>query len=253
MRKVARSSMNGLSFTLLGLAIGLVSTHQAGAQEQQAPRIWEIPFGTPASQLPVDFRLPACGTNGGPPSTPLKSFEEFTKCRPEPETGLREVWFSYDDDREYYLRAVHADPAVIARFRANQLLDHLVVYSLLFDPEGRVQGYRISTDPREDPDARAEADSVGDGVKAMLPYGADEWNCKDLSPQNGEQPYGGDYVNSVCQKTTDGVYVTITKRRFLKAGQLAPGRGGTPQPGEFEVGTWIEAINASLVDKAPQQ
>jgi hypothetical protein len=236
------------------MAMGLGSPHQAAAQQQQAPRVWEIPFGTPASKLPVDFRLPACGTHGGPPSTPLKSFEEFTKCKPEPETGLREVWFSYDDDQEYYLRAVHADPAVIDRFRANQLLDHLVVYSLLFDAEGRVQGYRISTDPREAPDARAEADIVADGVKAMLPYGADDWNCKDIPPENGELPWGGVYENSICEKTTEGTYITIAKRRFLKAGQQAYGRGGTPQPGEFEVGTWIEAINASLLGKkAPAQ
>src|SRR5262245_53198108 len=71
------------------------------AQAQRTVRIWEVPFGTPAIQVPVDFRLPACGTHGGPPGIPLKSFAEFSRCRPEPGTGFREVWFSYDDEQEY--------------------------------------------------------------------------------------------------------------------------------------------------------
>ncbi len=241
---------NAVSFAL-AVGIGLVAAHQAVAQ-QQPTRIWDVPIGTPASQLPVDFRLPACGTHGGPPSTPLKSFEEFARCRPEPDSGLREVWFSYDDEQEYYLRAVHADPAVVARYRANQMLDHLVVYSLLFDKEGRVQGYRIATDPREVPAIRIDADMVANGVQAMLPYGGDGWDCKELSPQDGQQPYGGIYENAVCDKTANGVHVTITQHKFLKAGQQAAGRTGTPLADEFESGTWVEAINASLYKPPPQ-
>jgi hypothetical protein len=249
MSKRVPKAMNGLSLTLLGLAMGLAAAGPATAQQEQAPNIWEIPIGTPASQMPAGFTRPACGTHGGPPSTPLKSFEEFSKCRPEPGTGLREVWFSYDDDREYYLRATHADPALIERFRANQLLDHLMVYSLLFDDEGRVQGYRLSTDPREDTESRGDADMVGEGVQAMLPYGSQDWTCTDVPPQNGQLPYGGKYENRVCEKTANGVHVTIATRRFLKAGQMAE-RGGAPQEGEFESGTWIEALSMSVTGTA---
>ena len=251
MKKIGRNSVNSVSLAVT-LAMGLVAAPQAIAQ-QMTTRIWDIPFGTPASELPVDFRMPACGTHGGPPSTPLKSFEEFNRCRPEPDSGLREVWFSYDDEREYYLRAVHADPAVIARYRANQMLDHLVVYSLLFDKEGRVQGYRIATDPREDPTIRIDADMVANGVQAMLPYGGDGWDCTELPPRDGQQPYGGIYENVVCDKTANGVHVTITQHKFLRAGQQAAGRGGAPLADEFESGTWVEAINASLLDKTPRQ
>jgi hypothetical protein len=249
MSKRVPKSINGVSLALVGLTMGLAAAGPANAQQQEAPYVWEIPFGTPASEIPAGFTRPACGTHGGPPSTPLKSFEEFGKCRPEPGTGLREVWFSYDDDREYYLRAVHADPALIERFRANQLLDHLMVYSLLFDDQGRVEGYRLSTDPREPTESRGDADAVGDGVRAMLPYGSEDWNCTDRPPSNGETPYGGKYENRVCEKTTDGVHIMIETRRFLKAGQMAA-RGGAPQAGEFEAGTWIEAISADLADKA---
>jgi hypothetical protein len=166
---------------------------------------------------------------------------------------LREVWFSYDDDQEYYLRATRADPAIVDRYRANQMFTHLVIYSLLFDAEGRLEGYRIATDPREAPAVRADADTVGDGVRAMLPYGGADWNCQDLPPQQGEQPWGNIYENSVCEKTANGVHVTIAQHHYLKAGQQATGNGATPLPSEFESGTSVEAINASLIRKVPAQ
>jgi len=250
MRKSIRNSMSGVLPTMT-LAIVLAAANQANAQTQR--HVWEVPFGTPASQMPVDFRLPACGTHGGPPSIPLKSFAEFSRCRPEAETGLREVWFSYDDDTEYYLRATRADQAIIDRYRANAIFTHAVIYSLLFDAEGRLQGYRIATDPRETPVARADADTVGDGVRAMLPYGGAEWSCKDLQPQQGQQPWGGNYENRVCEKTANGVYVTITQHLFLKAGQQNTENGATPLGSEFESSTWVEGINASLVRKVPAQ
>ena len=250
MRKSIRNSMNGV-LPALTLAIMVAAANRADAQAPPGPRVWEVPFGTPASQMPIDFRLPACGTHGGPPSTPLKSFAEFSRCRPEPETGLREVWFSYDDDQESYLRATRADPAIVDRYRANQMFTHLVIYSLLFDAEGRLEGYRIATDAREAAAVRADADTVGDGARAMLPYGGAEWNCNDLPPQQGQQPWGGLYENSVCDKTANGVYVTIAQHYYLKPGQQATGNGATPLASEFESGTWVEAINASLVRKAP--
>src|SRR5205085_12227706 len=88
MRKSIRNSINGVLLTLT-LAIVLAAANQANAQTQ-GPRVWEVPFGTPASQMPIDFRLPSCGTRGGPPGILLKSFAEFSRCRPESETCLRE-------------------------------------------------------------------------------------------------------------------------------------------------------------------
>jgi hypothetical protein len=246
MWKSRRNLMSGVTL-VLALAMGLAAAQQARAQ--QTSKIWQIPFGTLATQIPKDFVLPACGTHGGPAGVPLKSFAEFSRCRPEPETGLREVWFSYDDDIEYYMRATRADPATVDRYRANQLFTHLVVYSLLFDAEGRLQGYRISSDPREPPAIRAEADAVGDGLKAILP-GAGPWDCKDL-PRQGLLPWGGNFENTLCEKTANGVYMTITQHLYLKAGQSSTDRGDTPLASEFESGTAMEAINANLVGKLP--
>jgi hypothetical protein len=245
MRRSARNWTSG-AVLAMALAMGLAAAPEAHAQ--RTVRIWEVPLGTPATQVPSDFVLPACGTHGGPPGIPLKSFAEFSRCRPEPGTGLREVWFSYDDDQEYFLRAVRADAAVVERYRANQMLNHVVVYSLLFDQEGRLQGYRISTDPREPPAIREEADAVGDGLRAALPYRG-EWDCKDLPPPPGAQPWGGKFENLFCEKTASGVYATMTQHLYLKAGQQLIDRGDTPLASEFEAGTWVEVINANLVGK----
>src|SRR5689334_21208526 len=75
-----------------------------------APKIWDIKLGTPVGALPADqFVDPACGTNGGPPARVLKSFAEFAQCAVETTTGLREVWFRYDDEMEYVGRARRSD------------------------------------------------------------------------------------------------------------------------------------------------
>ena len=232
----------------LAVAVGLASAGVAQAQ-QKLTRIWEVPLGTPASQVPPEFMITACGTHGGPPSTPLRGFREFDKCAAEPETGLREVWFGYDDEREYFLRAIRAPQQFIDQNRANQLAGLLVVYSLLFDSEGRVQGYRIATDPREDPEVRAESDMLL--ALNALAFGAEGWQCTDLPRLEGEEPFGGLFVKRFCEKVDQGRYITILSHRYLRAGQRAD-RAGEPMANEFEVGTWIEMVNAKLVGKAPR-
>ena len=236
----------------LFVAMALASAHGAHAQ-QRSVAIWEVPLGTPVSELPPEFKITACGTNGGPQSTPLRGFEEYSRCPAEPETGLHEVWFSYDDEREYYLRAIRADPAVIYENRANQLFDHVVVYSLLFDAEGRVQGHRIASDQREDPELRETADML-EGAMKVLAYGAGGWNCTNLPRRDGEEPFGGTFVKRLCEKVDDdGRYITLRTHRFLRQGQQAAGRAGAPLANEFEVGTWVEMINADLVGKATER
>jgi hypothetical protein len=192
--------------------------------------------------------ITACGTNGGPPSTPLRGFEEFHRCAAEPETGLHEVWFSYDDELEYYYRAIRQDLEVIEDNRANTLLGQLVVYSLLFDSEGRVQGHRIVSDTRETPEVRQMSDQL-EAIKVFA-YGADGWSCTELPRLEGEQPFGGLFMKKLCEKVDDeGRYVTMRAHHFLRPGQRA-GRPGAPLAGEFEIGAWVEAINADLVGKA---
>src|SRR5258708_30375807 len=94
--------------TLLSISAILAMWLAGGVAQAQdlPPKIWDIKLGIPISELPLkDFVDPACGTNGGPPARVLKGFEEFAVCPVEQTTGLREVWFRYDDEMEYVARA----------------------------------------------------------------------------------------------------------------------------------------------------
>src|SRR5262245_31543099 len=85
------------------------------------PRIWDVRPGTPISDLAEEeFVDPACGTNGGPPGLALAGFRQFERC-PVDSAGLREIWFRYDDEREYLARATR-DADAIARSMANVVL-----------------------------------------------------------------------------------------------------------------------------------
>src|SRR5262245_33360173 len=166
--------LRGLSATTLTL---LLMSPDALAQSR--PKIWDMAFGTPVADLPdEEFVDPACGTNGGPPGLRLTGFEEFGKCRTEA-SGLREIWFRYDDEEEYIARAVR-NPDAVARANTMMMLGQPIMLSLLADRVGRLQGYRIFTDPRADADLRKDAYLIGNAFKAR--YGNDGWDCKDRPP-----------------------------------------------------------------------
>jgi hypothetical protein len=213
----------------------------AGAQaEPRTPQIWDVMPGTPVGDLPDDaFVDPACGTNGGPPGLPIGSFESFAKCRPEP-SGLREVWFRYDDELEYIARAAR-DADAIARSNAMVVLGQPVILSLLVDPAGLVQGYRIITDPHAEEDIRMYAYTVAIAFKAR--FGADGWTCDELSPAEGETPITGMFVKERCRKTSDGQDVVVESRYFYKPGQaMLDPNTGLPTVNQFESSARMEAV-----------
>ena len=177
-------------------AVLSLAAHVALAQ-QPMPAIWDIKPGTPVVDLPDDdFVDPACGTNGGPPGLAIGDFANFARCRPE-STGLREVWFRYDDELEYIARAAR-DPDAVARRNAMVVLGQPVILSLLIDHDGLVQGYRIFTDPRAEEELRMDAYLVAIAFKAQ--FGTDGWTCDDLAPAHGETAIFGSFVKSVAAK-----------------------------------------------------
>src|SRR5205809_128474 len=124
----------GLVAILLGWCL---ATEDAFAQSRT--RIWNIMLGTSVSALPGDeFVNPACGTNGGPPSLRLESFEKFARCPVEAQTRLREVWFIYDDEWEYIARA-QRDEHEILQYSANSFYQQPIITSLLIDSAGNVE------------------------------------------------------------------------------------------------------------------
>src|SRR3954470_21744166 len=133
-----------LAFMLIG--------HAAAAEEQPLRRntVWDIKLGAHVSAQPAphEFKILACGSNGGPPRRQLAGWGEFGRCRAEP-NGLHEVYFEYDDELEYIARARDLERE-ITRWAGTTEVNFPVVVSALFNREGILKGVRLVTDARPD-------------------------------------------------------------------------------------------------------
>ena len=131
----------GIGFlALLGVAWPL---SQAAGQTERLT-IWDLRLGSTAQQMPawIEFKDYSCGSNGGPPLRPLAGWEEFNLCAPD-ENGLYEVYFEYDDEAEYILRAMN-NPNVV-QYVGTTDKDFPVMTSALFDADGVLRGIRLIT------------------------------------------------------------------------------------------------------------
>jgi hypothetical protein len=230
----------------LALCFGGALAQPASAQ-QPPPRIWDEQLPSPVGDLPEEeFVDPACGTNGGPPGLAIGTFERFERCRPEA-SGLREVSFRYDDELEFIARAAR-DPDAIARNNAMVVLGQPVTLSLLVDRSGLVQGYRIFTDPHADEESRAQAYAVAIAFKAR--FGADGWSCNNLPAAEGEAPILGTFVKERCEKTADGLAITVESRYYYKPGQaMLDPNTGLPMVNQFESSARLQAVRVDALQK----
>ena len=151
----------------------------------------------PADRLPDEFTDYACGTNGGPPSIPLTGWRDFRRCRPDA-AGLREVYFRYDDELEYWAKANNF-ATEIEKYSGTKVYDFPVVLSARFDENGVLAGLRIVSDPRDSSRDRDEAYLLRNFLTAR--YGRDGWDCVDLAPAEGETPVGRTFIKQRCRKT----------------------------------------------------
>src|SRR5262252_6656078 len=230
------------------LALSLTGAFATTASAQQPLlRIWDIKFPTPVGDLPdEEFVDPACGTNGGPPGLPIGTFERFQRCRPEA-SGLREIWFRYDDEWEFIARAAR-DPDAIARNNAMVLLGQPVTLSLLIDRAGLVQGYRIFTDPRAEEEVRSGAYGVAIAFKAR--FGTEGWTCDNHPPAEGETPILGTFVKERCEKLSDGQAITVESRQYHKPGQaLLDPNTGLPTVNQFESSARLQVVRVEPLGK----
>jgi hypothetical protein len=212
-----------------------------------APRIWDLRLPTAVDDLPdEEYVDPACGTRGGPPGLPIGAFERFERCRPEA-SGLREIWFRYDDEWEYVARAAR-DPDAIARSNAMVVLGQPVTLSLLIDGAGLVQGYRVFTDPHAEEEVRSHAYGIAIAFKAR--YGMDGSTCNDLPPAEGETAIDGTFVKERCEKAADGQSITVESRYYRKPGQatLDPNTG-MPTVNQFESMARLEVVRTQALRK----
>ncbi len=178
--------------------------------------IWDIGIGTKVDDLPDDFVDFACGTNGGPPSTPLAGWKAFRRCRPEP-SGLREVYFRYDDEIEYWAKANNLT-AQMERYIGTKTYGFPINVSALIGDDAIVQGIRIVTDPRDPTGDRDEAYLLRNFLNSR--FGREGWQCEDLAAEPGETPVAGVFVKQRCEKLMgDGTRGLIVTRHLRKPGQ----------------------------------
>ncbi len=237
--------------TLSVLAALLLAFCVGGALAQSRTRLFDIELGVKVAALPLDEWVdPACGTNGGPPSVPLDGFEAFARCPVEAATGLREIWFIYDDEWEYIGRA-QRDEAQIGRYSANTLYRQPIVTSLLIDESGLVQGYRIVTDARAPVDRRKEAFLLGGVFRSI--FNDAPWECADLPRDPREQPIEGVFVKQLCAMRADKRLMKVEQHHLHKPGQdlrFDP-RPNLLSEGDFESWTRLEVFNPGAVRGAP--
>jgi hypothetical protein len=217
------------------------------ARADDAPRradIWSLKLGTPASALPRgDFIDYACGSNGGPPQQPLSGWSDYGKCPPEP-NGLREVYFRYDDELEYWARA-HRARTLIAQYAGTKVLDFPVIVSGLFDGSSTLAGLRIVTDPQTSPQERKQAYTLSNFFMAR--YGSEGWDCVDTPPAPGETPVGTIYINQHCTKLVKGDMRAVLDTRFLrKPGQAEFSGSGKLTVGQFESSTRLALLRPDV-------
>ncbi|MEA2904231.1 MAG: hypothetical protein QOI12_1618 [Alphaproteobacteria bacterium] len=222
-----------LSILPAALAVALLAG--AAARAQNAPtrlEVWDLKLGTPASDLPDEVTDYACGTNGGPPSVALTGWRDFRRCRPEP-NGLREIYFRYDDELEYWAKANNF-ATEIKKYSGTKIFDFPVVLSARFDDNGILAGIRIVSDPRDTSREREEAYLLRNFLTAR--YGREGWDCVDLAPEDGETPVFRTFIKQRCKKALDGGIVAQLDTNYLrKKGQteIDP-RTGRETEGQFE-------------------
>lgn len=226
---------------LLAALAALLFTAPAFAQDIP-PKIWDVPFGTPVTALGVDFVEPACGTNGGPPGTVLKSFADFAQCTPESD-GLREIWFRYDDTLEYLAQAVR-DRVQIIKLSFTKIGMQPAILSFLVDDAGRIRGYRVHTDPAADPRVRYDHHLASAMMRGVL--GPDGWVCADLPRAEGESEIEEQFVKQRCTLSRDDLSAVNETRFYLKPGQaVVDPATGKPMLNAFESSALISVTQAA--------
>jgi hypothetical protein len=216
-------------------------------QAQDRPtrlNVWDIHIGEAAAAIPDGFINYACGTEGGPPSIPLANFMEFKKCRPDA-NGLHEVYFEYDDELEYWARALDIKEE-IKMYAGTTAYEFPVVASVLFDDSGVARGLRLVTDPRQQLSReRNEFWVLADFLRHR--FGDDGWECTDLAPNAGEHTIGSFFIKNHCVKTANGRHLILEQRYFRKKGQQSVDpETGQSRPEDYESATRFEIYDAGL-------
>jgi hypothetical protein len=231
---------------LIAAALGVVSgapSHAAGADERPTRHeIWDIKLGAKIDALPDDFIDYACGTNGGPPGLPLTGWKDFRRCRAEP-SGLREVYFRYDDELEYWAKANNLAPQM-EQYVGTKTYGFPITVSALIDDSAEVRGIRIVTDPRDPSGDRDEAYLLRNFLNSR--FGRDNWQCQDLAAEEGETAVTGVFIKQRCEKQIDdATRAVLVTRHLRKPGQSQyDPHSGKETTNQFESNVRFEVVRS---------
>lgn len=244
---------------LFALAVADAAVAQDGREEGglYAPSVWDLALGAHATELPRnEFMTFACGTNGGPPSLPLRDWREYESCSPEDGAGQREVNFEYDNELELWAKANNLlTQAALYEFTSVNSVP--VIASALFDNDGFMIGLRLITDPRSidfgAEDGATIAISLGGFLEAR--YAGADWQCSDLPRLEGEQPVAGRYEKQACLGASeDGYDLYLETHHYRRAGQAAIDPvDNRPTQGEFWSETRFEVMLSSGVPNSAER
>ncbi len=254
MRPCQRWPMGAIGRAVL---VVLVCT-SAAAQSLRRATVWDLKLGEPVSAQPApqEFRGFACGSNGGAPRAPLSGWSDYARCRPEP-SGLREVYFEYDDELEYIARARDID-SEITRWAGTTEMRFPVIVSALFDEAGILKGIRMVTDPRPDhrndvteADLRKRDEAYVLGRIMASRYDIEAaHDCTALPPAEGESDVGGVFVKQACEKIdrVNGRRIVVRANLYRKPGQTAfnPQLETQLTQGQFESSARLEIYTIDL-------
>lgn len=229
------------------LAVVAAGTAFAQGQPRSRLTVLDLKLGTPAAAMPaLEFMDYACGTNGGPPGMAIGGWSDFARCRPEAVTGLREVYFRYDDELEYVARARRQETQV-GRYAGTKVFERAVILGALFDAAGVLRGLRVVSDPRVDAGERKEA-AVALSNFWRARYGEENFRCADLPPAEGESALGVQFIKQRCDAVYRNEYRLYVDTDFYrKAGQaeFVPGTRQTTV-GQFAAESRFEIYALSV-------
>ncbi|AKR55065.1 hypothetical protein XM25_04420 [Devosia sp. H5989] len=236
-------ALAGLLLTaLLVPAPGLARAQPAPSQRSD---FWSLKVGAPVAEQPADFQEFACGTDGGPPSTPLKGFKDFATC-PADASGLHEVQFRYDDEVEYWALAMQVAP-VAERYAGTSIGEFPVIISALFDDGGVLRGVRAVSDDRTSLRNRRSAYTLAIYLKGK--FGTGRWTCEDLPATDGQTPVGNRFVKQDCTaRSEDGLALSVKARLLHRRGQTAidPHTNQVRKGGQYESTARFEMFDPSI-------
>ncbi len=180
------------------------------------PDIWDLlPLGQPFTELATEGLVNlACGTAGGPPSLPLSGWWDYSKCPPDDETGLHEIYFEYENINLYIGLAHYETNATTFTVVAG---DFPAVVSALFTDDGFLGGLRIVTDNDVADGERSRAYTLLYYLLSFFPGAT--FDCVDEDPEEGQTPVGPAFVKSRCVAMTADTAYSLEADFFRRAGE----------------------------------